>query len=106
MEHDGASGREFGRRRYDVARPVMAQPSPFRQLPISSPPTDPEFEAWSKARNATRWRTWGICGLLVVGGPMSLLLPEGLGQFGGMGLCGLGLLSFVARFRKRPKDEL
>ena len=106
MGNDPTLDREFGRRRYDVALRVSTRPTTERQLKTSVGSTDPEFEAWSNARKATRWRTWAICGLLVLGGPMSLLLPEGLGQVGGMGLLGLGLLSLAAKFRKSPKDEL
>jgi hypothetical protein len=61
---------------------------------------DPEFAAWERARAKTRWKTWGTCALLLLGGPMSLLLPEGVGQWAGMGLMGLGAAGFLARFRK------
>ncbi len=101
-----APHREFGRRHPDVATPILARPANDRPRVNTITPTDPEFEAWSKGRKATRWRTWAICGLIVLGGPMSLLFPEGLAQVAGMGLVGLGLLSFAARFRKRPKVEL
>jgi hypothetical protein len=66
---------------------------------------DPEFAAWERARAKTRWKTWGTCALLLLGGPMSILLPEGVGQWAGIGLMGLGAGGFLARFRKTPGPQ-
>jgi hypothetical protein len=99
---DQAPHREFGRR---SARPVVEETQAAKSPPKAKPQRDPELAAWTQARAGARHRTWAICGLMVLGGPMSFLLPEGLGQIGGWGLLGLGALGLVARFRKPAKDE-
>ena len=99
----------FGRRR---PAPYSA-PAPARPQAEAAPPpkgswkphVDPEFEAWDRARARTRWKTWGMCGLIVLGGPMSLLLPQGIGQWAGLGLMGAGAVGFLARFRKTPAPQ-
>jgi hypothetical protein len=99
----------FGRRR---PAPYAAPAAPRPQAEIApapkgswKPAVDPEFQAWNKARTATRWKTWGMCGLIVVGGPMSLILPEGIGQWAGWALTGVGLAGFLAKFRKPAPAE-
>ena len=102
----------FGRRspqyaatwRPEPAAAPLPCPEPAAETPAAEsawkPMPEPEFEAWHAARTTTRWKTWGLCGLIVVGGPMSFLMPEGIGQWAGWGLTGMGLLGFAARFRK------
>lgn len=96
----------FGRRRpapYPTAPAATARPEPEAARPPKGswkPQADPEFEAWDRARAKTRWKTWGMAGLLVAGGPMSLLMPEGVGQWAGWALMGVGAAGFLARFRK------
>lgn len=100
----------FGRRQpaaIQAFRPPH-QSNPLEPAPSKSPArrssVDPEFTAWERARARTRWKTWGTCGLLLLGGPMSFLLPEGIGQWAGFGLMALGGASLLARFRK-PQPE-
>jgi hypothetical protein len=99
----------FGRRRPApyAAAPAAPRPEPETPAPKGgwTPVVDPEFEAWSKARTVTRWKTWGMCGLIVVGGPMSLIMPEGIGQWAGWALTGVGLAGFLAKFRKPAATE-
>ena len=94
----------FGRRRpTPYSAPPAVRPEPAAApAPKGSwkPHVDPEFEAWDRARAKTRWKTWGLCGLIVLGGPMSLVMPEGVGQWAGWALMGLGGAGFLARFRK------
>jgi hypothetical protein len=99
----------FGRRR---PAPYSAPAAPRPQAeavpaPKGSwkPHVDPEFEAWDRARARTRWKTWGMCGLIVLGGPMSLLMPAGIGQWAGWALMGVGAAGFLARFRKTPEPQ-
>jgi hypothetical protein len=96
----------FGRRKPAAIQaflppPAISLPAPApAKAPARRSAVDPEFAAWARARAKTRWKTWGTCALLLLGGPMSLLLPEGVGQWAGMGLMGLGAAGFLARFRK------
>lgn len=96
----------FGRRQPPAVASYLPQPAASSLAPEPAktvarrPAVDPEFAAWERARAKTRWKTWGTCGVLLLGGPMSLLLPEGVGQWAGIGLMGLGAASFLARFRK------
>lgn len=94
----------FGRRRpapYPAAAVAAEPPS---ETPAGwKPMVDPEFEAWDRARTRTRWKTWGLCGLIALGGPMSLLMPAGVGQWAGVGLTIVGGAGFLGRFRKPPQ---
>ena len=99
----------FGRRR---PAPYSAPAAPRPQAEAAPAPkgswkphVDPEFEAWDRARARTRWKTWGMCGLIVLGGPMSLLMPSGIGQWAGWALMGVGGMGFVGRFRKTPEPQ-
>lgn len=83
--------------------PVLERPKPASDRPIA---VDPEFAEWQAARRGTRWKTWGMAGLMVLGGPMGFLMPEGIGQWAGWGLAGLGLVGLVARFRKPPAEKI
>jgi hypothetical protein len=103
-----AMSETFGRRQpapysAPVARPPAPRPEDAPEAKGSwKPHVDPEFEAWDRARAATRWKTWGMCGLIVLGGPMSILMPEGIGQWAGFGLMAVGAAGFLAKFRN-PK---
>ena len=65
------------------ASPVVAKPTPAAETRDWRPAVDPEFAEWQAARRGTRWRTWGMAGLMVLGGPMSFFMPEGIGQWAG-----------------------
>jgi hypothetical protein len=95
----------FGRRRPTPNVPAPPAPRPESEAAPNlgggwKPQIDPEFAAWDRARAATRWKTWGMCGLIVLGGPMSFLMPEGIGQWAGYGLMAVGAAGVLARRRK------
>ena len=98
----------FGRRA--AAPMVRATLDPPASQPTRLPQSpkifgDPEFAAWSRARTATRWKIWGTCGLLVLGGPLSLLFPDGIGLWASAGLTLLGAGALWSRRRKPAADD-
>lgn len=95
-------GRRAGPPSVTVPPPVVETKRPKR---VKKDP-DPELAAWAQARAGKRRMTWLFCGLLVLGGPLSLFLPEGMAQIGGFGLLGFGGLGLLGRMRKTKRDEL
>ncbi|HEX5379540.1 MAG TPA: hypothetical protein VFW47_13255 [Phenylobacterium sp.] len=105
----------FGRRAPPPAAvwgPAPA-PAPLRPLPAAPPPAtldatpdfEPEFDDWQEARTGTRWRTWAMAGLIVLGGPLGFLMPDGIGQWAGFGLMGVGVAGFAAKFSRSVAGE-
>ncbi len=86
--------------------PVVAAPPPAAVKSDWKPSADPEFAQWQTARRGTRWKTWGMAGLMVLGGPMSFFMPEGIGQWAGWALMGVGAAGLVSRFRKPPAEKV
>ena len=74
---------------------------------VKRPQQDPEFVAWTKARAATRWKIWGMCFLIVLGGPMAFFLPDGIGHITGLASTGVGIGGMILRLRQKfiPKEE-
>ena len=68
---------------------------------VKRPAQDPEFVAWSKARTATRWKTWAMCFLIVLGGPMAFFLPDGIGHIAGLASSGVGIGGMLLRWRQK-----
>lgn len=101
----------FGRR----ALPTYTAPPREPAIPVAvqealsavkRPQQDPEFAAWTAARAKTRWKIWGMCFLVVLGGPMAYFLPDGIGQIAGIASSGAGLFGMVMRWRQKfvPSD--
>ena len=101
----------FGRRAPQPAagwRPEPALPVVAEGAAVKSdwtPSAAPEFAAWQAARRGTRWKTWGMAGLMVLGGPMIFFMPEGIGQWAGWALMALGAAGLLSRFRKPPAER-
>jgi len=103
----------FGRR----SAPVHLAPAREPELPrevyealaaVKRPQQDPEFVAWTKARTKTRWKIWGMCFLIVLGGPMAFFLPDGLGHITGLASAGFGIGGMILRWRQKfiPAGEV
>ena len=100
----------FGRRAlptYTAPPREPAIPSALREAlgTVKRPQKDPEFAAWTSARAVTRWKIWGMCFLVVLGGPMAYFLPDGVGQIAGIASSGAGIVGLVMRLREKAKPE-
>ncbi|OYU70866.1 MAG: hypothetical protein CFE28_13210 [Alphaproteobacteria bacterium PA2] len=69
---------------------------------VRRPQQDPEFAAWTRARAMTRWKIWGMCFLIVLGGPLAFFLPEGVGRIAGIASTTIGITGMVLRWMERP----
>jgi len=97
----------FGRRSALVYKAPHSEPAiPFEVqqalTAVKRPQQDPEFAAWTKARAMTRWRIWGMCFLIVLGGPLAFFLPEGIGRIAGLASSTIGITGMVLRWMERP----
>jgi hypothetical protein len=103
-QEPGSSG--FGRRHTPAVLPSpVAVPALEIRPAASKPAIDPELVAWKKGRAGKRRLTWITAGLVVLGGPMSLLLPGGIGELAGLGLMALGAMTLLARLRPNPDQD-
>lgn len=100
----------FGRRRFGPEALAAARaPPPRRPEPAPSPaarPTwtpepDPELEAWKASRAKGLWLRMLTPWVLVLGGPMSIFMPEGIGQVLGVGATLIGGAGLWRRWRMR-----
>jgi len=98
----------FGRRRFVLPQPpptgvlrptVQVPPAP---RPAWRPEPDAELDAWMAARGKGLWLRMMTPWILVLGGPMSFLMPEGLGQVLGVGASLIGGYGLWRRFKARP----
>lgn len=97
----------FGRRSapsYRAPIPEPAIPLEVQQAlaAVKRPQQDPEFAAWTRARAMTRWKIWGMCFLIVLGGPLAFFLPEGIGRIAGLASTTIGVTGMVLRWMERP----
>ena len=93
----------FGRRRF-VMPPPAAPAAPHRveaTRPAWTPEIDPELEAWKASRAKGLWLRMLTPWILVLGGPMSFLMPEGIGQVLGAGATLIGGYGLWRRFKDR-----
>ena len=97
----------FGRRRFVLPTPpaVVAPPPRVEPSPAPRPPwkpeADPELEAWKASRASGLWLRLVTPWVLVLGGPMSFLLPEGMAQLLGAGATLIGGYGLWRRFKNR-----
>ena len=99
----------FGRRRFGpeaqaAARtaPVAPRPEPApARRPAWKPEPDPELEAWKASRAKGLWLRMLTPWVLVLGGPMSFFMPEGIGQVLGIGASLIGGAGLWRRWRTR-----
>lgn len=97
----------FGRRTapsYHAPIPEPAIPLEVQQAlaAVKRPQQDPELAAWTRARAMTRWKIWGMCFLIVLGGPLAFFLPEGIGRIAGLASTTIGVTGMVLRWMERP----
>jgi hypothetical protein len=102
----------FGRRSAPVYKAPRSEPEIPREVhealaAVKRPQQDPEFAAWTKARAMTRWKIWGMCFLIVLGGPLAFFLPEGVGRMAGVASTTIGITGMIIRWRQKftPTDE-
>jgi hypothetical protein len=101
----------FGRRRFVLppppparasAPPSVADPAPAPR-PVWRPEPDPELEAWKASRSRGLWLRMLTPWVLVLGGPMSFFMPEGIGQLLGIGASLIGGYGLWRRWRPGAK---
>ncbi len=98
----------FGRRRFILPAPppTRAGAAPRTQTPSPRPTfraePDPELEAWKASRAKGLWLRMLTPWILVLGGPMSFFMPEGIGQVLGIGASLIGGYGLWRRFKGRP----
>lgn len=99
----------FGRRRFGPETLAAARAAPVRPAsdpapasrPAWKPEPDPELEAWKASRAKGLWLRMLTPWILVLGGPMSFFMPEGIGQVLGVGATLIGGAGLWRRWRMR-----
>ena len=97
----------FGRRRFVMPSPPAPAAAPRAERapsprPAWKPEVDPELEAWKASRANGLWLRLATPWVLVLGGPMSFLLPEGMSQLLGAAATLIGGYGLWRRFKGRP----